>query len=354
MFQLVKLLFRLPPVTLLVVLNLSFALLATSQENCLTDRGQILTANIGHVAASGHLVTSLQRGGWDTRPMVRVNKIDESGLIEISRWEAERFVSDIVLYANTAFVAADYGLVSLDLRDPHHPIELDFINLEDSGHLAVDCGLAFAAVKLPSVGPGLFDIVDVSDTAAMERLGGLSWDIPARVIHAIDAAGGIAVIADSSGLLMIDVSDPWRPTELGRWSHSHARDVALVRNLAVVALGSFSTNPDDYGIAVVDLSAPGTPVLASVKQDLGRVTSVAEYGGDVVVGTFDRGVVLINVDDSSNPVVVDRWEEAGMQVNGLATAWPSIALATHDFGLVVLGLKSSCIPPRHPSSRVTP
>jgi len=337
---------------LIVILTLVASVTGNADEGCFAERGRIQMVNITKIAVSGHLVTSLQRGSWDTRPTVRVSVVRPHGPIEVGTWNPVWNVADIGLVASTAFVAADGGLFALDLSDPSNPTELSFIDLIDSEHLAVDGDRAYIATTGVS-GNGWFDVIDLSDPAVMERRGSLYWARPDPSKTAIDAAGEIAVIADVLGLLIIDVSNPWLPTEQGRWPREGVRDVALVGELAAVAITSW-VDPEDVGMTLVDLSQPSSPTPVGAWQAPSAVLSVAEHGGGVVVGTETDGLFLLDIEDPANPTVVDHWREPGVRVQNLATAWPTIATSSFDIGLQILGLHRSCIPPRHPSDRLAP
>ncbi len=325
----------------------------TAAQNCFIERGRTQMVNITKIAVSGRLVTSLQRGSWDTRPTVRVAEIRPFGTIEVGSWKAVWNVADIALDAATAFVAADGGLFALDLTNPANPTELSYIDLIDSQHLSIDSKRAYIATTGVS-GNGWFDIVDTSDPIAMERIGGIYWPRPDPAKYAIDAAGSTVVIADQNGLLILDVDDALNPVEIGRWSHAEARDVALVGDHYAVATFAEWAHPGEFGITVVNLSNPSNPSPVGSWAAPSEVLSLAEYGGSVVVGTEGNGVFLIDIEDPANPRQIDHLEELGMDAEDLATAWPSIAASNVEIGTSVLGLHRSCQPPRRPSSRVTP
>ena len=160
-------------------------------------------------------------------------------------------------------------------------------------------------------------------------------------------------VADIRPYGIIDVSNPWLPAEQGRWPREGVRDVALVGELAAVAITSW-VNPGDIGMTLVDLSQPSSPTPVGVWLAPSAVLSVAEYGGGIVVGTETDGLFLLDIEDPANPTVVDHWREPGVRVQNLATAWPTIATSNVDVGLEILGRHRSCIPPRRPSSRLTP
>jgi len=348
--------FRIRPIHLALLLFVSLLMTAVPgevAESCFIERGRTQMVNITKVAVSGRLVTSLQRGSWDTRPTVRVAEISPFGTIEVGSWKPVWNVADIALEATTAFVAADGGLFALDLSDPFNPTELSFIDLIDSQHLAVNSNIAFIATTGVS-GNGWFDVVDISDPTVIERIGGIYWPRPDPPKYAIDARGDTVAIADQNGILVLDVSNALNPVEVGRWSRTEARDVALMGDHHAVATFAAWAHPGEFGLTVLDLSDPSHPTPVGTWTAPSEVLSVAEYGGAVVVGTESDGVFLIGVEDPVNPMQIDHLGDLGMGAEDLATAWPSIAASNVQIGTSVLGLHRSCQPPRHPSSRVIP
>ena len=340
-------------VLLILALILVATVPETAAQSCFIERGRTQMVNITKVAVSGRLVTSLQRGGWDTRPSVRVARIGPQGTIEVGSWKPVWNVADIALEAATAFVAADGGLFALDLSDPFNPTELSFIDLMDTQHLASDSNRAFIATTGVG-GNGWFDVVDISNPAAMERIGGIYWPRPDPAKYAIDARGDTVVIADQYGILVLDVDDALNPIEVGRWSHAEARDVTLVGEHHAVATFAAWAHSGEFGITVIDLSDPGNPSPVGSWSAPSEVLSLAEYGGAVVAGTKADGVFLIGIEDPANPKQIDHLQELGMGAEDLATAWPSIAASNVEVGTSVLGLHRTCQPPRRPSSRVGP
>ncbi len=340
--------------TALLAGSLIFAATSPSvaQEGCLIERDRRVMANIGPVAVSGRLIASVQRGNWDTRPAVRVSVMGPTGMIGAGRWEAAWCVDDIELDANTAIAAADFGLISLDLSDPLFPVGLDFIGLLGTEHLAVDNGFAYATSDGVG-GNGWFDIVDVSDPSDLQQRGKLYWSRPEPYWGktAIDASDGIVVMSCHLSVVVIDVSDPWRPAERGVWTRDGSRDVVLVNDLAAVAITSW-VDAEDVGVEIIDLVDPDQPTSLGFWPAPSAVRSVAEYGGAVLAGTESDGIFLLDIDDPSHPAVLDHWQDPDLSVEHLATSWPTVALSDSARGTVALSLDPSCLPPQEPSGRV--
>jgi hypothetical protein len=167
---------------------------------------------------------------------------------------------------------------------------------------------------------------------------------------AVDASDGLAAFTCYEGLVVIDVGDPWHPTERGSWIRDGSCDVVLVDGLAAVAISSW-VDPSDVGVEIIDLSDPDNPTFAGFWPAPSAVSSVAEYGGAVLAGTESDGVFLVDIDDTADPVVLDHWQTPGMSVDHLATAWPTVVFSDLLEGAVVLGLARPCLAPRRPSGR---
>ncbi|MEE4271105.1 MAG: hypothetical protein V2I67_05505, partial [Thermoanaerobaculales bacterium] len=202
---------------------------------------------------------------------------------------------------------------------------------------------------------GWFDIVDVSHPSNLEQRGSIYWDRPDPywLRSGLDAAGGIAVFTCYVGLVVVDVSDPWRPAERGVWTRNGSRDVALIDDLAAVAVTSW-VDPDDVGVELVDVSDPDQPTSVGFWPAPSAVRSVAEYGGVLIAGTEEDGMFLLDISHRSQPAVLEQWTSPGLGVIHLGTAWPTLAFTDSESHAVVLGLHPSCLPPRQPSGRKNP
>ncbi len=321
-----------------------------ASNGCFVERARTPIAHPGQPSASGRLVATVQRGNWDTRPAIRIARVGPSGTMETGVWEAEWYVSDVHLAADLAVVAADFGIVTLDLSDPRHPVELDALDLLGADVLAVDGNSAYIATTGASLN-GWFDVIDLSDPAELAQGNRLYWDRPDPVKRAVAARGGTAIIADDEGLLVIDVDRPLLPQPGGRWSRVGVRDVAMVGPWAVAAVTSF-TDPNDHHIEIVDVSDRDAPVSLGSWPTPSAALTVAGYGTSVLVGTESHGVLLLDIADPADPVPIDGWQLPGVSVSHLATARPTVVLTDDSVGTVVLGLDPSCLGPRRPSGRV--
>lgn len=312
---------------------------------CFVVKGRQLAAHPGATGASGRMATIIQHGSWDSRPKVRLVLFGPFGSVEAGTWSPNRFIDDIALDIDTAFVTGDFGLFSLDLSQSSAPSMLGYINLVDTEYLTLDGDLVYIVTS--GENSGWLDVVDVSDPAEMVPRGQLTWGAGDPAKYDIEAQGSIVVIADDAGLLTVDVSDPDSPFELARWSAAAVRDVALVSSLAVLT----PMDPQSPGVTIVDLSDPADPRQIGHWVAPSAVQSVAAYGAGVVLGTENEGIFLLDLTDPTEPVEVDHWNELGFKNATVSTAWPTITVSSTEFGLTILGVAPECLSPRQPGGR---
>ena len=325
---------------------------AAGQQGCLTTRGLVMTANAGPVAISGHFATVLQHGNWDTRPTVRFARLDHESAAEVGIWKAVWSVADVELRASTAFVAADDRLVAIDLGDPAAPVELDHVDVVNAELVSISGSRAHVLSTGMDGNPHL-DIVEISQPAEMERRGSTLWGPDDPEPRAIDADRGFVAVTDEEGMLVIDARDPFNPIRGGRWSGDAVDDVALIDRLAIVAT-EFSAGTPQHGIRVIDLSQPTRLVERGFWRAPSRVASVVPFGDRLAVATSGHGIFVIDLEDPDVPVAIDQWDGIGRGAVDLAAAWPNLAVANDQVGLIILGLKPECMPPRQVSGRTTP
>ena len=130
------------------------------------------------------------------------------------------------------------------------PIELGSIETDSAFGVSVVGGLAYVAD-----GSSGLRVIDVSNPAAPVEVG--SIDTP-DFAYGVSVVGGLAYVADGSSVRVIDVSNPAVPVELGSIETEFAYGVSVVGGLAYV-VDSF------FGLRVVAVSHPALPV------DLGAI-----------------------------------------------------------------------------------
>lgn len=111
--------------------------------------------------------------------------------------------NDIALQDNYAYVTNRSGLLTIDLTDPAHPLQA--ASAAASKPLN---GLAIAGHYVFAIAPegGLF-VYDISDPLHPQQVGFLRGSQP----EGIAVQDGLAYLATSTGLRIVNVADPQRP-----------------------------------------------------------------------------------------------------------------------------------------------
>ncbi len=153
-------------------------------------------------------------------------------------------VTGLAVEGSTAYLAVNYeGLAVVDISDPTSPLLVGWLEILNSlGDVAVTQSTVF--VKTWS---GLH-VVDVSDPGAPAIIGSLS--IPGTALAASDSV----LYVGGGSLQVVDVSDPSVPTIVGSVDAPYLISSLTVWDSTLVAA-------DPYGLSIVDVSVPATPVI---------------------------------------------------------------------------------------------
>lgn len=146
-------------------------------------------------------------------------------------------------------------------------------------------------------------VLDVSDPGRPREIGGHTTRGYAQ---AIAVAGEIAYIAGrGDGIVLIDVSDPTHPVELATFdTGGSARDVKVAGGIAVVA-------DQRGGVLFVDVANPSAPTLAGSWATRGFAEQVEISGDLVAVAAGDAGIELLDASSPSTPALLGSLETPG-------------------------------------------
>ncbi len=161
-----------------------------------------------------------------------------------------------------------------------------------------------------------------------------SVDMPSSA-RGVAVSGTLTYVADgSSGLQVIDVSDPGSPVILGSVdTPGFARGVAVSGPVAYVADTAF-------GLQVIDVSDPESPVILGSVDTPGQATEVAVSGNVAYVADGASGLSVIDVSDPGCPVILGSVDTPG-SAHGVAVSGAVAYVADVESGLQVIDV-SSC------------
>ena len=169
---------------------------------------------------------------------------------------------------------------------------------------------------------GGLEAIDVSRPARPTLLG--RCDVPAMApgqMAVSDSGDYLYVVEPGFGLWIFDVSDPDQPVVAA--THQlppSSQPCACV--LDVATAGDYAYLATDYGLIVMDLSAPAAPVELGPCPGVENAFSVAITGRYAVVNSWSGNPLsVLDISDPASPVVV------GVYPGDLGTGWGWLAAA---------------------------
>ncbi len=194
---------------------------------------------------------------------------------------------DIALEGNYAYLADPFfgAVYVMDVTQPRVPelvrtVELN-VNVQA---ITISAGLAYLATT-----EGLL-ILDLADPADPQPVGALPLGTPA-VDVVVD--GAYAFVAELDvGMQVVDVTDPATP-ELRHTVPGHLREIALQNDYAYLAAGS-------AGMKVVDIAPPEAASIVATLPLPGTASGIDVLADHVYVAVGGEGLMAVDV---SNPLV---------------------------------------------------
>jgi hypothetical protein len=223
------------------------------------------------------------------------------------------------LEQDLAFVAAyEHGLQIFDISEPDSPALIG--SLETPGY-AWDVWVNGRFAYIADFDEGL-TIVDVSSPSAPRYVTTVTWTRRYQSAEIVRGEGTIAYVgAADHGLIIIDISDPLHPVVAAKYRPLRigaAEGLAVRDDIVYLAMGSqieIRRSQDDLEIAttqenglhVVDVTDPYRPSLLGKISFLGWVEGVHLARNYVYVANTGTGVRSMDIRKPKQPVLVDAW-----------------------------------------------
>ncbi|MDP8239077.1 MAG: T9SS type A sorting domain-containing protein [Candidatus Hatepunaea meridiana] len=245
-----------------------------------------------------------------------------------------------ILIANSIVVEGDYvyiaasltGMYIFDVSDRESPVEIEEFEIDSGSGISVTLEGNYAFLGIRTEGDNLY-VLDISDpenisletecldlpwgypsdlsiggnylyvAAGADRLKILDISDPAdpleisqcnspNISNGVAVSGDFCYVGSVTGLCIVQVSDPERPFQVGRWSEEsgHLRCIEVKDNYAFAA--------DYYGmVCVIDYSDPGTPLMVDYCRVGGAPTGMQIDGDLAFISSADGGLRIVNIDD---------------------------------------------------------
>jgi len=178
-------------------------------------------------------------------------------------------------------------------------------------------------------------VLDISDPASPVQLGRMRTG---GILEDVKVSGTYAYIADrENGLVVVDISDPATPFLAGHYDTAgNAKGVTVNGDYACVA---------DYynGLVVVDISDPTAPSLAGHYDTTDRAVEVTVSGEYAYVVDGYNGLVVVDISDPTAPSLSGHYHTAGYAL-GVTVSGDYAYVADESNGLVVVDISDPAAP----------
>lgn len=146
-----------------------------------------------------------------------------------------------------------------------------------------------------------------TDSLNVEKIG--QWEICNTYTVDCDVSRNLAFVGIGGSVIVLDISDPASPQELGTLS-----TVGLIRDFSCV--GDYLYVADwDFGLRVLSIADPSNPVILSSLQLEGLLWGLDITGETALLACGDRGMKIVDLADPGNPVQI-----AESSLSGYATS----------------------------------
>lgn len=232
-----------------------------------------------------------------------------------------------------AYVAQGARLVILDISDSSNPRKIGETSVlrGSINRVAVIDDRAYLAA-----GYGGLLIIDVSDPAAPVELGSFAEVNSAQdvVVHDL-----YAYLADyETGLYVVDVSNPAMPSAVYHLPLiGGASSIEVAGNYAYLGESFKWINgvPQGGSLQIYDLSSPASPALISSLEMNGEKWTIRVKDEYVYVAGGSRGLVIVDVADPANPLII---AQLSISPQGIALVDNLALVADTNNGLQVVDI----------------
>lgn len=187
------------------------------------------------------------------------------------------------------------------------------------------------------VGVGLRLIVlDISNPITPTEVGSTT-PFP-YFVEDITVNGTLAyVAAGGAGLRVVDISNPASPNELGFWnSPGYAEGVAVAGNVVYLADGP-------YGLRTVSVSDPAHPTPVGSAYDMNYAFEVAVSDQHAYIAAAGAGLLIVDVSDPTHPVEIGTLDTPGYAY-GVTVDETTVYVADGWEGLQIVNVSNPAAP----------
>jgi hypothetical protein len=214
---------------------------------------------------------------------------------EVGSFESGGHSGDVAISGNYAYLAGGWGQAGVrivDVSDPTAPVLVGSWTGSPAAvveAIKVSGNRAYLACQQQGL-----RILDISNPAAPVALGGFS---DGNSCGSLDLAGNYACLT-MHDFVVVDVTDPLAPTEVGRCASTQAFLDVVVADTLAYTIGGFG----DSAVRVVDISDPAHPQLAGYGPEPFEPWHDIAVDGSRLYGAISWGAVkILGLDNPVEP-----------------------------------------------------
>jgi hypothetical protein len=293
------------------------------------------TYTVEDIEKRGNHLFAVGRGGLY---IINIAELNNPILLNSDALSESGHALSLALSGNYAYIGYQDGLRVVDLSDPSHPIEIgsyrDIVGVYD---VAVVGNYAYLALTAGGTTANGLAILDISTPTAPALV-----TLPTLQIGALGVAiaGHYAYMAQH-GLHIVDISDPYHPTEVGYCACHEAEDVDT--NITIHGQYAYLSSPD-HGLFIIDVADPTHPVQVSVyvpssssfKFRVWNATIVGNYA--YITLNNPAGFEIIDIATPTAPVKVGDYQVPGQAWD--VAVFNNLAYVVDEVGLSVVDLSN--------------
>lgn len=237
------------------------------------------------------------------------------------------------------YVAANNTLNVVDVSHPALPVQAGRYTVPNEIRgVAVQANYLYLAEEDCKNGcQGKIHILDISNPVSLAEVS--SYD-PLGRASSIAVAGNYAYVS-KEGLLIVDISNPAKPTQVA-YAETLPGNVAAVAGDYAYAIGGKS------GLHVIDISNPAAPTEVAVQPVSDEAWSAAVAGNYAYLGERTFGFHVIDISRPAAPLEVSAVEELGgkrlFSVEDMTVAGDRLYLTAGSDGLRVFDISRPARP----------
>ncbi|MCH7826676.1 MAG: hypothetical protein IIC75_01670, partial [Bacteroidetes bacterium] len=183
--------------------------------------------------------------------------------------------------------------------------------------------------------PGILKVQNTKNDSNVTLVGRWASNTPEVVVR-LD----YAYVADwENGLHIIDISDPFNPTEIG-FFETEANQVVAV---AVGGNYAYVVGLLAHGLQIIDISDPSNPTVTGIFNTPHIAFGVAVGGNYAYVADWGDGIRIIDISDPSSPTEIGFFDTQGTAYN-VTVSGDYAYIADHNYGMRIIDISNPFSP----------